>query len=197
MSFSLLKQLALAALATSVTAQFQSNVPATTMCGNDNKVILQGTPWLVANSLYGARDMQGSSCTTYQKVQGSRVFFSANTHIANVESTNNVCKGYANVGLIQNLGTTISSIASVPANYQWTRTNNSPFKGNVCFDFIIAPTKGDGSSSAAQELMLWLEWEGGQLPIGWNNDKPVATVELFDTTWKIYEGVNTGNGMTV
>ena len=100
-------------------------------------------------------------------------------------------------------------------NRQWTRTNSSPFKGkrntmqylvrsqlraspgNICFDFILGNTKGDSTSTSAQELMLWLEWEGGQLPIGWDSG-PAATVDsLFGTSWKIYEGVNTGNGMTV
>ena len=45
--------------------------------------------------------------------------------------------------------------------------------------------------------MLWLEWEGGQLPIGWDAG-PAATIDsLFGTSWKLCEGVNTGNGMTV
>lgn len=45
--------------------------------------------------------------------------------------------------------------------------------------------------------MLWLEWEGGQLPIGWDAG-PAATIpNLFSTSWKVYTGVNTGNGMTV
>lgn len=45
--------------------------------------------------------------------------------------------------------------------------------------------------------MLWLEWEGGQLPNGWDAC-PAATVDgLFGSSWKIYDGVNTGNGMTV
>ena len=103
-------------------------------------------------------------------------------------------------------------------NRQWTRTNSSPFKGkriallvffpmekaksissqgNICFDFILGNTEGDSTSSSAQELMLWLEWEGGQLPIGWDAG-PAATIDsLFGTSWKVYEGVNTGNGMTV
>ena len=56
---------------------------------------------------------------------------------------------------------------------------------------------GDSTSTAAQELMLWLEWEGGQLPIGWDRG-PVATIgSLFGTSWKLYEDVNQGNGMTV
>ena len=45
--------------------------------------------------------------------------------------------------------------------------------------------------------MLWLQWEGGQLPIGWDRG-PVATIgSLFGTSWKLYEDVNHSNGMTV
>lgn len=45
--------------------------------------------------------------------------------------------------------------------------------------------------------MLWLEWKGGQLPIGWDSG-PAATVDsLFGTSWKIYKGVNAANSMTV
>jgi len=73
----------------------------------------------------------------------------------------------------------------------------TPSSGNIVFDFILSPTKGDSTSTSAQELMLWLEWEGGQLPIGWDRG-PVATIDsLFGTSWKLYEDVNHGNGMTV
>ena len=43
----------------------------------------------------------------------------------------------------------------------------------------------------------WLQYEGGQLPIGWGS-KPAATISsLFGTSWKLYEGVNTDSGITV
>ena len=45
--------------------------------------------------------------------------------------------------------------------------------------------------------MLWLEWEGGQLPIGWDAGPSATIPALFGTSWKVYTGVNTGNGMTV
>lgn len=78
-----------------------------------------------------------------------------------------------------------------------TQLTNPLFPGNICFDFILGNTKGDSTSTSAQELMLWLEWEGGQLPIGWDKG-PVATIDsLFGTSWKLYEDVNHGNGMTV
>ncbi len=45
--------------------------------------------------------------------------------------------------------------------------------------------------------MLWLQYEGGQLPIGWTNGA-VATIDsLFGTSWKLYEDKNTDTGITV
>lgn len=45
--------------------------------------------------------------------------------------------------------------------------------------------------------MLWLQYEGGQLPIGWTNGA-VATIDnLFGTSWKLYEDVNEDSGVTV
>lgn len=127
-------------------------------------------------------------------------------------------KGYSFVGLTANLETKISAISSIPADYTWTRTNTTAFKGmppippsslspipepkltrkgNTCFDFMTNDVKGDSTSSSSHELMLWLQYEGGQLPIGWT-DGAVATIDdLFGTSWKLYEGVNDDSGITV
>ena len=69
-----------------------SSQPPTTLCGNDHHIILDGTPWLVANSMYGAGSMAGTSCTQYDHIEtGSggnpRVVWGSTTHIQNVEST--------------------------------------------------------------------------------------------------------------
>jgi hypothetical protein len=57
--------------------------------------------------------------------------------------------------------------------------------------------KGDSTSTSSRELMLWLQYEGGQLPIGWGNG-PSATIDsLFGTSWELYEDVNTDTGITV
>ncbi|KAI4262333.1 MAG: hypothetical protein L6R42_002489 [Xanthoria sp. 1 TBL-2021] len=206
--------------------QSQSNAitntqPSTKLCGNDDRIILEGAPWLVANSLHGAAAMVGLACTYYERIDtsaggNSRVVWRSTTAIEDVEDTNNICKGYANVGLISNLENTVSSISSIPATYDWTRTSSSAFKGrpriplfilsrtslrnsvgNICFDFILGNSKGDSTSTSAQELMLWLEWEGGQLPIGWNNGPKATISNLFGTSWKLYEDINIGNGMMV
>lgn len=68
--------------------------------------------------------------------------------------------------------------------------------GNVCFDFMTSDTKGDSTSTAAQELMLWLRYEGGQEPIGYSGGV-VATITLYGKTWSLYQGENTSTGITV
>lgn len=63
---------------------------------------------------------------------------------------------------------------------------------------MISDTQGDSTSTAAQELMLWLHYEGGQVPIGWA-DGAVATIDgLFGKDgWQLYQGENTDTGITV
>lgn len=69
--------------------------------------------------------------------------------------------------------------------------------GNVVFDFMTSDTKGDSTSSKAQEHMLWLRYEGGQLPIGWS-DGPIATINnLYSKTWDLYRGLNEDTGIMV
>lgn len=57
--------------------------------------------------------------------------------------------------------------------------------------------KGDSTSSSSRELMLWLQYEGGQLPIGWANGAVATIDDLFGTSWKLYEDVNEDTGITV
>lgn len=62
---------------------------------------------------------------------------------------------------------------------------------------MTSDTKGDSTSSSAEEHMLWLQYEGGQLPIGWGSGA-VATIDnLYGTSWKLYSGENTDTGITV
>ena len=44
--------------------------------------------------------------------------------------------------------------------------------------------------------MLWLRYEGGQLPIGWASGA-VATITLYGKQWKLYQGKNLDTGITV
>ncbi|CCD49289.1 glycoside hydrolase family 12 protein [Botrytis cinerea T4] len=175
---------------------------STDLCGDYDYLILNNSPWIVYNMLYNAKQIVGSQCTYYDSmITGSdgtaQVKWNSETDITYVESTNNVPKGYSFVGLTQNLETPLTGIASIPTTYTWTRSNTTAFKGNVCYDFMTNDVKGDSTSSSSQELMLWLQYEGGQLPIGWA-DGSVATIDnLFGTSWDLYQGLNTDSGITV
>ena len=45
--------------------------------------------------------------------------------------------------------------------------------------------------------MLWLEYTGGQLPIGWPAGAKATIPNLFGTSWKLYQGKNEDTGITV
>ena len=66
--------------------------PSTNLCGNNQNIILQGTPWLVANSMYGAGSMVGTSCTYYDHIDTSaggnpQVVWSSTVNIQDVAGT--------------------------------------------------------------------------------------------------------------
>lgn len=175
---------------------------ATSLCGVSDSVVLTDTPWIVFNMMYNQALTVGKQCINYDSVSTGtdgtkKIKWSAVSTIDYVKKTDNVPKGYSFIGLTQNLETKLSAIKSIPATYDWTRTNTTAYKGNICFDFMTSDTKGDSTSSNAQELMLWLEYTGGQLPIGWV-EGPVATInDLYGTSWKLYQGKNEDTGITV
>lgn len=62
---------------------------------------------------------------------------------------------------------------------------------------MTSDTEGDSTSSKAQEHMLWLRYEGGQLPIG-HADGPIATIDnLYGRSWDLYRGLNEDTGIMV
>lgn len=103
MPTNLCKAVALVALLSSVAALPQAlfpnssansanTQPSTNLCGNNQNIILEGTPWLVANSMYGAGSMVGTSCTYYDHIDTSaggnpQVVWSSTTNIQDVAGT--------------------------------------------------------------------------------------------------------------
>ncbi|KAM5341790.1 hypothetical protein ACJ41O_014821 [Fusarium nematophilum] len=171
-------------------------------CGapNESKII-PNTPWIIFSMNYNFQSISGSCCTGLYGIAGAgdaqKIHWSSIWDIDPNVNTD-VVKGYSFVGLTQNLQTPLSDIASIPSTYSWRVSNTTAYKGNVVYDFMTSDTKGDETSSAAQELMLWLRYEGGQVPIGFDKG-PVATIDnLFGKDgWQLYQGVNTDTGITV
>lgn len=176
-------------------------IAATEQCGDNDILSLPGMPWTVANSMYNADQMVGSQCTNFEGIleaaDGTQeVSWTSITDIQFVEDTKDLCKGYTNIGIGVNLNHQYSEISSIPTYFQWDRDNTTEFRGSNLYDFITAPTKGDHDSTATSEFMLWIRIWGGQVPIGYV-DGPVATFDLFGASWKLYEGQNPNNGVTV
>uniref|UniRef100_A0A0B7KHH6 Uncharacterized protein n=2 Tax=Bionectria ochroleuca TaxID=29856 RepID=A0A0B7KHH6_BIOOC len=177
------------------------NIAAKEQCGNDDRLIMPGMPWTVANSMYNSNRMVGTQCTNYNKVlQASDktylVDWTSTTNIENVADTNDICKGYSNIGIGKNLKKRLSEVKAIPAYYKWSRTIDGEFKGANIYDFITSPVLGAGEEPSSNEFMLFLKIWGGQVPIGYA-DGPAATFDMYGTTWKMYQGKNTGSGQTV
>ncbi|KAI0402863.1 glycoside hydrolase family 12 protein [Xylaria palmicola] len=181
--------------------QIAFKVPATEQCGNEDRLVLPGMPWTVANSMYNADQMVGRQCTNFEGIlkttDGTKeVRWTSVTDVERVDETKDVCKGYTNIGIGKNLNKKLKDIKSIPAYYKWDRTNTTEFRGSNLFDFVTAPTPGDGTSTATSEFMLWVRNWGDQVPIGYARG-PVATLTLFGARWKLYEGQNPASGVTV
>ncbi|RYP24230.1 hypothetical protein DL765_000725 [Monosporascus sp. GIB2] len=174
---------------------------ATNLCGSSDRKIMPGYPWTVSNAMYNAELMVGQQCTNYENVLEAadgtqQVRYTSVTDIQRLADTEDDCKGYSNIGIGKNLGKRFRDVTSIPAYFQWERKISGEFKGANVFDFITAPSAGDTGSTATSEFMLWIEIWGGQVPIGYSQG-PVATFDLYGTTFKLYEGKNPGSGVTV
>ncbi|KAI2640989.1 glycoside hydrolase family 12 protein [Xylaria nigripes] len=167
------------------------SVNATTQCGDDDRLILPGMPWTVANSMYNANQMVGQQCTNFDAIfetteGGKEVEWTSVTDISFVDETKDVCKGYSNIGIGVNLNHKLGEITSIPAHFKWNHTNSTTFRGANLFDFIVSPMSGDTISAASSEFMLWIRnWD--QVPVG-HDSGPVATFDLFGAHWSLYEG---------
>ena len=106
----------------------------TEMCGNHDRKIMPGKPWTVSNAMYNAGSMDGQQCTNYETLLETadgvqHVKYRSVTDIRRVDDTEDVCKGYSNVGIGTNLRERFSDISAIPAYFQWDRDNASGFKG--------------------------------------------------------------------
>lgn len=146
-------------------------------------------PWYILyNMIYNRKKTIGIEETVLYGVNGTTVHWGNYLKIAQVPSTSNVPKSYSFLGMTSDLNHQIKEYSSIPASYKWSRRNGKAgFKGNVCFDFVVS---NGPNKQSDHELMLWLEWEGGQGPIG--TGQPVKRIKnLYGQDWTLYQGMNT------
>ena len=133
----LLHQLSLATLATLAAAlpspTLTSRATTTRLCGAPNaSQLIPSSPWIVFSMNYNYQKISGSSCATYESTSGTddaqKIKWKVDWDIAQDKNADLV-KGYEFVGLTQNLETRLSEIASIPADWNWVRTNETAYKG--------------------------------------------------------------------
>ncbi|KAH9814446.1 family 12 glycoside hydrolase [Melampsora americana] len=146
------------------------------------------TPWYILyNMIYNQAKTVGTQETVLYGVDQTTVHWGNILKIAKIRQTSNVPKSYAFLGMTSDLNHKIEDYSSIPSTYTWSRQRGkSGFKGNVCYDLIISNGPNKRSD---HELMLWLKWEGGQLPIG-AGDKTIRIKNLYGQDWTLYQGIN-------
>lgn len=93
--------------------------------------------------MYNAGQMSGQQCTNYEEVVETSggtqqmVRYESVTDIEQVDATEDVCKGYSNVGIGENLRKPFRDVKAIPAYFQWERTISTAFKGML---FAYLPT---------------------------------------------------------
>jgi len=107
-----------------------------TYCGKPNAdQVISGTPWIVFSMNYNYQKIDGSCCTSFTGlVTGAngeqQCGWSSDWKIAK-DANAGLVKGYSFVGLTQGLENKISDIASIPATYEWVRSNTTAYEGIV------------------------------------------------------------------
>ncbi|EGG04673.1 family 12 glycoside hydrolase [Melampsora larici-populina 98AG31] len=155
--------------------------------GNEDATLIP--PWYILyNMIYNRKKTIGLEETVLYGTNGTTVHWGNYLKIAKVDSTSNVPKSYSFLGMTSDLNNRIKDYSSIPASYKWSRRNRKAgFKGNVCFDFVVS---NGPNKKSDHELMLWLEWEGGQGPIG-TGDATMRIKNLYGQDWTLYQGMNT------
>jgi xyloglucan-specific endo-beta-1,4-glucanase len=79
----------------------------------------------------------------------------------------------------------LSSINSLHSSWSWYYTGHELI-ANAAYDMFTAPT---ASGFPEFEIMIWLSSLGGAMPIS-ASGKPIADVNIADSSWKLYDGWN-------
>lgn len=158
------------------------------MSGASEATLLE-PKYILENMIYNSAVTVGTQTTQLLEWKADVVHWRNDLDIANQPATENVPKSYAFVGMVSDMNHQITEYRSIPVEYYWKRTNSETTKANVCLDFIISLTN---NKNPDHELMLWLEKEGGQKPIGYGG-QTYRVENLYGTSWTLYEGPNKSN----
>jgi len=136
------------------------------------------------NDLWGMSSAtSGSQSTQETSASGTSVAWETTW---NWEGASSQVKSYANLGINNNLGKTLSSISSIQTTWDWTYTSAENVVADVSYDLWLSnnPAPGTANSASTYEIMIWLSARGGAGPVG----SQVATANVAGTSWALHQG---------
>lgn len=141
--------------------------------------------YIVYNNLWGMeKASSGSQCTGLDGLTGSTL--SWHTHFSWAGGQYQV-KSYANAAL-QFPITQLSAISSIPTAVNFTYTSDGDLIANAAYDLFTSAT--GNKSHADYEVMVWLANPGGAWPLTTTGDVPIATLNVNDVDFKLFNGPN-------
>jgi len=144
-----------------------------------------GGMYTLFNNLWGeAAATSGNQSTQETSSSGTSVAWETTW---NWEGASSSVKSYANLGINNNLGKSLSSISSIPTTWDWTYTEANDVVADVSYDLWLSNTAEAGTANAQStyEVMIWLSARGGAGPVG----SQVATANIAGTEWALHQGI--------
>ncbi|KAF8228427.1 glycoside hydrolase family 12 protein [Tricholoma matsutake] len=103
-------------------------------------------------------------------------------------------KSFANIQMNDGLDKQLSTIHSIPTNWEWKNTACTPLVADVAYDMFTSTSPG-GANNLKVEVMIWLaNFNSG--PISYNygsNGRAISvanSIPLAGHKWDIYSGTN-------
>ncbi|KAH8878990.1 concanavalin A-like lectin/glucanase [Thozetella sp. PMI_491] len=143
--------------------------------------------YILYNNLWGKDSGTGSECTTLNSLSGNTLSWSTSWSWSGGSSS---VKSYPNA-VLQFSARQLSAISSIPTTWKWSYTGTSVV-ADVAYDLFTS--NSCGSTTAAYEIMIWLDALGGAGPIS-STGSTIATPTIDGVSWKLYKGPN--GSMTV
>lgn len=167
------------------------------ICGNGESLV-RGK-YLLFNNLWGAAGGSGSQCLSAGESAGEQLAWSTTWTWTGPSGS---VKSYAAAVLGWHWGWPVAGsglpirlrdIGVARARWDYRLEKTTPGPQNVACDIWIASTADPRAEDPTEEIMIWLDREGGATPIGARH----ADVVIDGVVWEFWEGPHPDRGWTV
>ncbi|MGP3984555.1 GH12 family glycosyl hydrolase domain-containing protein [Streptomyces sp. KR80] len=151
--------------------------------------------YYINNNLWGQNDGTGTQCVWDNSRNGNTISWGTDYSWTSKPGEENSVKSYSSSVLGWHWGWKVDKASTElpvrvgdrkPINTRWEfSVSSNPGTMNVAYDlWLHNKNNADWPDQPTDELMIWLNRQGGAGPLG----SKVATVSLGGATWDLYEG---------